>query len=221
VILIPVKNLDSAKERLSPMLTPRERCELARVMLDDVLAVLAACAYRDVVTLVTGDPLAKEMAARYAFEVLEDPINPGETGAIANATMMCIRRGAEFTLVMPSDIPVITAAEVDRIFAAAPVEGAVLVPSGAGRGTNAAFRRPANLFPLQFGNDSFLPHLAAARATGRPVEVLRLSGIGLDVDEPEDLARLLSAPGDTRSQQLLRQWGVVARFAADAASRRV
>src|SRR2546430_12409666 len=60
----------------------------------------------------------------------------------------------------------ITARELDQILKAAPVEGSVLVPAGDGRGTNAIYRRPAGLFPLRFGNDSFKPHLAAARATG-------------------------------------------------------
>ena len=58
----------------------------------------------------------------------------------------------------------------------APDEGSVLVPAADGRGTNAAFRRPANLFPLRFGNDSFKPHLAAAQATGKVVPGLATAG---------------------------------------------
>jgi 2-phospho-L-lactate guanylyltransferase len=102
------------------------------------------------------------------------------------------------------------------LFAAAPAEGAVLAPSASGRGTNAALRRPAALFPLRFGNDSFLPHLAAARATGKPAEVLRLPGVALDVDEPEDLANLMAVDGDTRAQRLLRKWRIAERLVAIA-----
>src|SRR5256886_9326516 len=102
----------------------------------------------------------------------------------------------------------ITARELDQILKAAPVEGSVLVPAGDGRGTNAIFRRPAALFPLRFGNDSFKPHLAAARATGKPCVVLSLPGIALDIDKPSDLAVLASAPGETRAQHLIRQWNV-------------
>ena len=76
----------------------------------------------------------------------------------------------------------------------------MLVPAGDGRGTNAAFRRPANLFPLRFGDDSFKPHHAAAQATGKPCIVLNLPGIAVDVDNPEDLHQLISLPGTTRSQ---------------------
>ena len=83
----------------------------------------------------------------------------------------------------------------------------MLVPSSDRRGTNAVFRRPAGLFPLRFGNDSFRPHLSAAHTTGKPCIVLSLPGIALDVDTPEDLRQLASAQGDTRAQQLARRWG--------------
>jgi hypothetical protein len=42
VAAIPVKDLESAKQRLIPVLSPSERRELARAMLEDVLGVLSA-----------------------------------------------------------------------------------------------------------------------------------------------------------------------------------
>ena len=116
--------------------------------------------------------LRREARREYEFEVIPDPDNPGETGAIEMATRICVERGADSTLVIPADIPLIEAWEFDEILKHAPAEGSVLVPAADGRGTNAAFRRPANLFPLRFGNDSFKPHHAAAQATGKPCVVL-------------------------------------------------
>jgi 2-phospho-L-lactate guanylyltransferase len=115
-------------------------------------------------------------------------------------------RGVDYTIVIPADIPLIQAWELQRIMEAAPVEGTVLAPAGDGRGTNAIFRRPAGLFPLRFGNDSFKPHLAAAKATGKPCIVLSLPGIAVDVDNPSDLRQLAELPGETRAQRLARQW---------------
>ena len=148
------------------------------------------------------------LANEYQFEVIPDPDNPDETGAIEMATKVCVERGEESTLVIPGDIPLIQAWELEEIFKAAPAVGSVLVPAYDGRGTNAAFRRPADLFPLRFGNDSFKPHHAAAQATGKPCVVLQLPGIAVDVDNPSDLRQLLSIPGGTRAQRLARSWNL-------------
>ncbi|MGA9209285.1 MAG: 2-phospho-L-lactate guanylyltransferase [Terriglobales bacterium] len=214
MILVPVKHLETSKQRLSPLLSPAERFALADAMLQDVLAALDASRHRGYVALVSGDARAHRLASQYGFDIIDDPDDPGETGAIEMATRAAIEREAEFTLVLPADIPLITTTELDEIFDAAPPEGTVLAPSASGHGTNAVLQRPPGLFPLRFGNDSFLPHLAAARATGNPVEVLRLARIGIDIDEPPDLAGLIATPGDTRAQRLLDEWHIPERLAA-------
>jgi len=208
VILIPVKNLSSAKQRLAALLDQPSRTRLAQAMLHDVLATVHGCKGRPRVALVTSDPYALDLAQAYGFEVIPDPDNPGETGAIEMATRVCIERGVDSTLVIPADIPLIEAWELEEIMKHAPEEGSVLVPAADGRGTNAAFRRPANLFPLRFGNDSFKPHHAAAQATGKLCVVLNLPGIAVDVDNPSDLQHLLSCPGHTRTQRLARELGL-------------
>jgi 2-phospho-L-lactate guanylyltransferase len=214
VILVPVKNLSAAKQRLATVLDQPARTELAQAMLHDVVAALAAWARRPACALVTSDSFAVELARQYDFEVIPDPANPGETGAIEMATEICVARGIDNTLVIPADIPLIQASEVELILAQAPEEGSVLAPAADGRGTNAAYRRPANLFPLRFGNDSFKPHLAAAQATGKPCIVLQLPSIAVDVDNPEDLQQLLAHPGKTRTQSLIRQWTLDGRLFA-------
>ena len=206
MILIPVKNLAFAKQRLATWLDQHARTELAQAMLHDVLAAVHGWRNRPPVALVTGDPFATDLARQYDFEIIPDPINPGETGAIEMATRICVERGAESTLVIPGDIPLIQSWELEEIFKRAPGVGSVLVTAADGRGTNAVLRRPADLFPLRFGNDSFKPHHAAALATKKPCIVLELPGIAVDVDNPADLQQLISLPGETRAQRLARQW---------------
>jgi 2-phospho-L-lactate guanylyltransferase len=214
VILVPVKNLSSAKQRLAGILDQPSRTALAQAMLYDVLTTLHRWHNRPQVAVVTSDPFATNLATEYRFEVMPDSDNPGETGAIEMATRICVERGVKSTLVIPADIPLIEAWELEEILKKAPAEGSVLVPAGDGRGTNAAFRCPANLFPLRFGNDSFKPHHAAAEASGKPCVVLNLPGIAIDVDNPPDLEELLAAPGETRAQRFARECARVA--AADS-----
>jgi 2-phospho-L-lactate/phosphoenolpyruvate guanylyltransferase len=209
VILVPAKDLSLAKQRLASVLDQPSRTRLAQAMLKDVLVALHEWQRnrpKPAVALVTGDPFTVKLAGEYGFEVIADPDNPGETGAIEMATRACVDRAIEWTLVIPADIPLMQAWELDELFRHAPEQGSVLVPAGDGRGTNAVFRRPGDLFPLRFGNDSFKPHHAAAQATGKPCVVLNLPGIAVDVDNPEDLQRLISLPGETRAQRLAREW---------------
>lgn len=206
MILVPVKNLSDAKQRLASALDQLSRVALAQAMLFDVLTTLDGWKNRPAVSLVTNDAFAIGLARHFTFEVIADAANSSETDAIAMATDLCQERGIASTLVIPADIPLIQTWELDKILESAPEEGSVLVPAADGRGTNAAFRRPANLFRLRFGNDSFQPHLAAARAARKPCIVLELPGIALDVDNPSDLQQLAAAPGQGRAQQLARQW---------------
>ena len=205
MILIPVKNLKDAKQRLASVLPQPERTELARAMLQDVAEALASWDRRPEVAIVSCDSFALSLACKYGFEVIADHRNSGETDAIEMATRVCEARELD-TLVIPGDIPLMQTWELQAIYDAAPEAGTVLVPAADGRGTNAVLRRPAALFPLRFGNDSFKPHLAAAQATGKPCVVLPLPGIAVDVDDPADLQKLIHLPGDTRAQRLARSW---------------
>lgn len=206
MILIPVKNLANAKQRLGDVLDQSTRTELAHAMLADVLQAVVEYGREDV-SLVTNDPFALERASRYGFDVIPDTANLSETDAIEMATRVCISRGVERTLVIPGDIPLIEADDLATIFEHAPTHGSVLVPSSDKRGTNAVLRAPSDLFPLRFGNDSFQPHLQAAIATDASCVVLSLARIGLDIDNAEDLHNLAAHPGDKRSQMLARKLG--------------
>jgi 2-phospho-L-lactate/phosphoenolpyruvate guanylyltransferase len=205
MILVPVKNLKQAKQRLAPVLDQAARTELAQAMLHDVLEAVGSWQSRPEVAIVSCDAFALSLASTYGFEIIADHKNGGETDAIEMATRVCEMRDLD-TLVIPADIPLIQPWELQAVLDAAPELGSVLVPAGDGRGTNAVLRRPAALFPLRFGNDSFKPHLAAAHATGKSCVVLSLPGIAVDVDNPADLMQLVKLPGETRAQRLARQW---------------
>jgi 2-phospho-L-lactate guanylyltransferase len=214
MILVPVKNLANAKQRLAQALEQSARTELAHVMLQDVLEALAESAV-DEVSVVTSDAFALELADHYRLAVIRDDSNLSETAAIEMATRVCESRGVQSTLVIPADIPLIEAADIRAIYKAAPAKGTVLVPAADQRGTNAVLRRPAALFPLRFGNDSFMPHLVAAIATRTTCVVLSLPRIALDIDTLEDLQQLVNAGSAKRSQRLARKFGFSEALAAD------
>jgi len=205
MILIPVKNLSNAKQRLASVFDQDTRTALAHAMLEDVLHTVSQYA-GDQVALVTSDAFATGLATKHGFEIIRDEANRSETDAIEMATRVVEQRGIESTLVIPGDIPLIEAADIRMIYERAEARGSVLVPSGDKRGTNAALRRPAGLFPLRFGNDSFMPHQVSAKATGDPCIVLEIPRIALDIDTIEDVWQLVQAAGEKRSQLLAREF---------------
>jgi len=211
ILLIPVKSLTTAKQRLAAALDQERRSQLAEAMLRDVMTAAAGVLGRIDVALVTGDARARALAAEVGFLVIDDPRSESETAAIEMATAWCEQRGYDTTVVVPGDIPLITSDELQRVLDAAPAEGAVFVPAYDRRGSNCILRRPASIIPLRFGNDSFLPHCEAMRKTGRELVVLEMPGIGLDIDNPHELELLLQRDGSTNAQRLLRSWN----FGAD------
>ena len=210
-LLIPVKNLTNAKQRLAGALDQARRSQLAEAMLRDVMNAAAGVSNRLDAFLVTGDSQAQAMAAEFSFGVIEDTRNESETAAIDMATSWCERHGYDTSVVVPGDIPLITGDELKQVLDAAPVEGAVFVPAYDRRGSNCILRRPASLIPLHFGNDSFLPHCEAMKKTGKPLVVLEMAGIGLDIDNPQELELLVHREGNTHAQRLLRSWNIASR----------
>jgi 2-phospho-L-lactate guanylyltransferase len=206
-LLIPVKTMGNAKQRLGEALDQHHRTLLAEAMLRDVLTAAAEVADRVDVFLVTGDKQAQALAAEFNFRIIEDRRNESETAAIEMSTEWCEERGYGTTVVIPADIPLATGSELQTVLDAAPQPGAVFVPAYDGRGSNCVLRTPARLIPLHFGNDSFLPHCEAVRKTGKPLVILEMPGIALDIDNPHELDLLLQREGDTNSQRLLREWG--------------
>jgi len=107
MILIPVKNLSQAKQRLASVLSQPARTELAQAMLLDVLETLDKWVERPAVSIVTSDPFALELARQFSFETIADTTNRSETDAIEGATRVCESRRIDNTLVIPGDVPLI------------------------------------------------------------------------------------------------------------------
>jgi 2-phospho-L-lactate/phosphoenolpyruvate guanylyltransferase len=213
VVAVPVKDLVNAKQRLVAFLSPPERRDLARAMLEDVLEALAGARIGPVL-VVTRDPEVEGLAARHGAGTLREESNLGHTEAVAHAQRAALARGAARFLTVPGDVPCVTPAEF-RTLSETPLDvpGAVFVPSLSGFGTNAALLEPPDAMPLKFGEPSFDNHLVAARAAALRPLVLRLPGIGLDIDAPDDLGLLLERGPSTRSARLLVSLDVPARLA--------
>jgi 2-phospho-L-lactate guanylyltransferase len=110
------------------------------------------------------------------------------------------KAGCEAVLILPGDMPLVRSADIEQVLAQVPGAAmapfALLVPSHDRLGTNALLLAPPDIIKLRFGYDSFSFHMSQVSAQGLPLRFFENERIALDIDEPEDLKRLLSFNDD-------------------------
>ena len=213
--VVPVKEFEGAKQRLSSRLSAEERRALAPVMLEDVLEAVSAVRERAGMLVVTVDPVAASLAARYGARIVVEGAREGHTGAVAAAQRLLAREGRPSMMTMPGDIPRLTSAEIAATLAAHRAAPAfTIVPAHDDLGSNTVICSPPDIVTLRFGEDSFYPHLDAARGRGIDPLIVRQPGIGMDIDHPVDLVAFLrmSPPLPTRTLAFLEQSGIAGRL---------
>jgi 2-phospho-L-lactate/phosphoenolpyruvate guanylyltransferase len=219
--VVPVKDLQHAKQRLAGVLDAAERRALFAAMLEDVLGALAASAGLAGILVVTRDPLARELASCYGARVLVEPENRGHSAASSLGAATLAQEGTVGMLQLPADLPLLTAEDIDAVLQAHAAAPAItLAPSRDRRGSNAVACSPPDLLPLRFGEDSFRSHLERARGLGVEPRIVERPGLALDVDTPADLLAFLAAPSATRAYAYLARNGIAERLCRDCGAAR-
>jgi 2-phospho-L-lactate guanylyltransferase len=176
-----------------------------------VLEALAAARGLAGVLLVTCDPFARAQAARLGFRTTAEGAREGHTGAVNAGRALLAREGVEGFLTVPGDIPAVTPVEIEALLAAhRPAPSFTIAPAHDEQGSNAVLVSPPLAVPLRFGDNSFFPHLAAARAQGIEPTILALPGIAMDIDNPADITAFMARPEArrTRIHAWLREQGL-------------
>lgn len=211
-VVVPVKPFAYAKRRLAGVLSDGERAALAQAMLHDLFTLLARCTRVSGVLCVTREAGVAALAPICGAEILEEA-QPGLSNSVAQAAAHLVAREQNGMLVLPADVPLATSAEVDFVIAKHGWAPAVtLVSDEDGYGTNALAVSPPDLMPFRYGRHSFVAHRDAALALGARVQTLKLPGLALDVDTPDDIRRLLTCDRDSATSALLCERDVAARL---------
>ena len=196
IIALPVKSLARSKSRLSGPLSPMERGALTLAMLEDVLdAALAVPSWETWV--VSPDEAVLEIAVRRGARPVPE-VKPPLSEAVRQVEREARDRQADALAVLLADVVLVSA---DALSAALHTLGpVVLAKSEDDGGTNLLLRRPPRAVAARFGPQSFRRHLEAATARGLPAAVVHRPELAFDLDDADDILKLLRTgkPGRTR-----------------------
>jgi 2-phospho-L-lactate guanylyltransferase len=200
--VLPVKRFGAAKQRLAAGVSGGQRRELAEAMVADVLEAIGGARTIDRLIVVTGDPIAQELAAEVGAEVVPDPEDAGHVEAAQAGIARAEAEGVERVVLLAGDCPLLDPRELDRLLTGVPGSYVGIVPDRHGSGTNALLLSPPDAIVPSFGEGSRARHVEAARQAGIPFGIEELPSIELDLDTPADVIALTrqleSRPGRAR-----------------------
>ena len=195
-LVIPVKQLENAKQRLGGLLSLDQRRNLFQAMVEDVLEAATTCDRVDEVIVVTSDATVSNLAVKYSARVIPEPENPGLIAAVTHTAVQLRKEGVEVMAFLPGDVPLVTVEELEVVLDGFGQTGEdaefMIVPASDLGGSNCVVCSPPDCMEFGFGEDSFRRHLRIARDRNIEAVVAKLPGIGLDVDTPEDLFELVA-----------------------------
>src|ERR1700750_1396067 len=166
---------------------------------------------------VTLDPRATALGERIGARIVTDGARDGQTGSVNAGRRLLAGEGRPGMITMPGDIPAARASEIDAVLSAhLAAPSFTISPAHDDLGSNAVVCSPPESVPLRFGDNSYFPHLDAARRQGIEPTVIRQPGIAVDIDHPVDLAHFLRMPqsAGTRTRTLLDEMGMPALLPA-------
>jgi 2-phospho-L-lactate guanylyltransferase len=188
--VLPVKRFDAAKQRLAAGIDESRRRELAAAMVADVLDAIGEARSIERLVVVSGDPIAQELAAKAGAEVVPDPEDAGHVEAAQAGIARAEAEGAERVALLAGDCPLLDPRELDRLLTGVPGSYVGIVSDRHGTGTNALLLSPPDAIVPAFGEGSRARHVEAAREAGIPFGIEELPSIELDLDTPADVIAL-------------------------------
>lgn len=194
--VVPVKDLSETKSRLSPSLDPEERGALTLALLENVLAALREAGGVERIGVVSPDRRALSLAEEAGATALLQE-SRGLNEALEEGRRWALDGGASALLVLPADLPYLSASDVRMLLDSSGDSAVVISPDRLWEGTNALLLRPPDVLPFAFGPGSFEAHLRAAGERGIETEIRESAGVAFDLDTREDL-RVLREPGAPR-----------------------
>ena len=222
--IIPVKPFNEGKSRLAACISPQQRRALNRELLTRTLAAINMAQIDAQIVVVSRDSNALTVAEQAGSHALTEeslPITtptahrgpapeglppsscsqsdtdsePQLNAALTQAALYAAARGATKVLVLPTDMPNLTAEDVRTVASPRGRAPQIIIAPSRDGGTNALLLQPAQAIPFAFGRDSFQRHRHLAAEAGIPVRVVESDSLLFDIDLPEDYQLAFNSRG--------------------------
>ncbi|MGB1236663.1 MAG: 2-phospho-L-lactate guanylyltransferase [Pseudomonadales bacterium] len=188
-VVIPMKNPQHSKQRLSSVLDSSERQSIAMILFSQTLAFLREhFSHLDVLVVTPSQRIADFSQSFGAKSLLHR--EGGLNGSLSAAAAWCRHEGYSGQLTLPADIVELDAEELQLLIdSTGDAPCVTLCPADDG-GTNALLTSPADVISFSYGYNSSKRHADAARAQGITPQVLTLPLLAFDLDTPCDYQQL-------------------------------
>jgi len=165
-----------------------QRRRLTDLMLLEVLEAFREAGLLPRCYVVSSDRLALAFARRVGALAIEEPRDRGVNAAVLTG-VRALGSIANF-MVVPSDLPTLTAEEIKMAIDMKRTFDCVLTPSHSLDGTNLLLFSQRAMPALSYDSDSFWSHICGAGRKALTLAIYCGVGIMFDVDTPEDLRTL-------------------------------
>ena len=158
--LIPLKNLDFAKQRLAKSLSPQQRKALVMAMVTDELKTLSDSRFIEKIFIVSRDPYCHTLTEQLPVEILNLEADTDLNTGLTAATSLLSQQGCKDLMIIHGDLPLITTQDVNEFITDHQQSNAQvsLVSCQYKGGTNAMILSLPSDLTFHFGQDSFKQH---------------------------------------------------------------
>ncbi len=197
-IIVPVKPFSEGKSRLAACISPQQRRALNRELLTRTLAAINQAHLDAEILVVSRDTNALAMAERAGCHTLTEEslpcasslphrgtappspppssCSPNDTdsepqlnAALTQAARYAATHGATKVLVLPTDMPNLTAEDVRTMASPSGRAPQITIAPSRDGGTNALLLQPIHAIPFALGRDSFRLHRRLAMRQMKPL----------------------------------------------------
>tara|TARA_Y100000815_G_C13246285_1_gene463728 strand:- start:257 stop:892 length:636 start_codon:yes stop_codon:yes gene_type:complete len=204
--IIPVNKLNNIKSRLSNFFNIEQRIELNIEMLKDVLLAVKYSKNIDETYIITPDKNVINIIKKFKCRYLLEEKKVGVNIAVQKAISKSITEGATAAIILPSDIPLISSHEIDKIIDYGKDRDTVIItPAKRFDGTNSLFLHPPKIINTYYDQNSFTSHYNEAVKKNSKCNVLLSKNIMLDLDSISDLKEFVKIKSNTNTWKYLNK----------------